>query len=173
MGTFLMDTQDGIYLDHKEKCNAVMPLPEIKIVQFNKNICVASIPWVKVNIWIPLNIVLLAQVVHVCANKQDCHWFRTLQWRHNGRHSISNHQPHDCLLNGLFRRRSKKTWKLRVTGLYAWNSLGNGEFPTQMASNAEDVSIWWRHHEIACRLFDAKPLSEAMLDHQEPIVVKF
>ena len=86
-----MDTQDEIYLDHKEKCNAVMPLPEIKIVQFNKNICVASIPWVKVNIWIPLNIVLLAQVVHVCANKQDRHWVRTLQWRHNGRHSISNH----------------------------------------------------------------------------------
>ena len=26
------------------------------------------------------------------------------------------------------------------------NSLGNGEFPAQMASNAESVSIWWRHH---------------------------
>ena len=24
-----------------------------------------------------------------------------------------------------------------------------GEFPAQMASNAENVSIWWRHHEIA------------------------
>ena len=48
----------------------------------------------------------------------------TLQWRHNGHDSISNHQPHDCLLNGLFRRRSKKTWKLRVTGLCAENSLG-------------------------------------------------
>ena len=23
---------------------------------------------------------------------------------------------------------------------------GTGEFPTQMASNAENVSIWWRHH---------------------------
>ena len=23
-----------------------------------------------------------------------------------------------------------------------------GEFPTQRASNAENVSIWWRHHEI-------------------------
>ena len=40
-----------------------------------------------------------------------------LQWRHNGRDSVSNHQPHDCLLNRLFRRRSKKTSKLRVTGL--------------------------------------------------------
>ena len=40
----------------------------------------------------------------------------TLQWRHNGRESVSNHQPHECLLNRLFRRRSKKTSKLRVTG---------------------------------------------------------
>ena len=41
----------------------------------------------------------------------------TLQWCHNGCDSISNHQPQDCLLNRLFRRRSKKTSKLRVTGL--------------------------------------------------------
>ena len=71
-----------------------------------------------------------------------------LQWRHNGRDSVSNHQPHDCLLNPLFRRRSKKTSKLRVTGLCARNSSVTGEFSAQMAStsNAENVSIWWRHH---------------------------
>ena len=23
---------------------------------------------------------------------------------------------------------------------------GTGEFPAKMASNAENVSIWWRHH---------------------------
>ena len=68
-----------------------------------------------------------------------------LQWRHNGRDSVSNHQPHDCLLNRLFRRRSKETSKLRVTGLYAGNSPVTREFPAQMASNAENVSIWWRH----------------------------
>ena len=73
----------------------------------------------------------------------------TLQWRHNGHHSVSNHQPHDCLLNLLFRRRSKKTSKLRVTGLCVGNSPGTGEFPAQMASNAENVSIWWRHHDLA------------------------
>ena len=32
----------------------------------------------------------------------------SLRWRQNGRHSVSNHQPHDCLFNRLFRRRSKK-----------------------------------------------------------------
>ena len=74
-------------------------------------------------------------------------YFITLQWRHNGRDSISNHQPHDCLLKRLFGRRSKKTSKLRATGLCAGNSPVTGEFPTQRASNAENVSIWWRHHD--------------------------
>ena len=41
----------------------------------------------------------------------------SLQWRHNERDGVSNNQPHDCLLNCLFRRRSKKTSKLCVTGL--------------------------------------------------------
>ena len=70
----------------------------------------------------------------------------SLQWRHNGRDCVSSHQPHHCLHSRLFRHRRKKTSKLRVTGLCAGNSLGTGEFPAQMASNAEKVSIWWRHH---------------------------
>ena len=70
----------------------------------------------------------------------------TLQWRHNGRSGVSNHQPHDCLLNRLFRHRSKKTSKIRVTGLCARNLPVIGKFPAQMASNAENVSISWRHH---------------------------
>ena len=72
-------------------------------------------------------------------------WYE-LRWRHNKRDSVSNHQPHDCLLNRLFRRRSKKSSKLRVTGLCVGNSPGTGEFPAQMASYAENLSIWWRHH---------------------------
>ena len=48
----------------------------------------------------------------------------SLHWRHNERDSVSNHQPHDCLLNRLFRRRSKKTSKLRVTGLCVGKSPG-------------------------------------------------
>ena len=46
----------------------------------------------------------------------------SLPWRYNDRDSVSNHLPQDCLLNRLFRRRSKKTSKLRVTGLCAGNS---------------------------------------------------
>ena len=45
------------------------------------------------------------------------------------------------------RRRSEKTPKLRVTGLYAVNSSVTGDFRAQGACNAENVSIWWRHHD--------------------------
>ena len=60
-----------------------------------------------------------------------------LQWRHNEHAGVSKHQPYDCLLNRLFTHRSKKTSKLRVTGLCVGNSPVTGEFPTQRASNAE------------------------------------
>ena len=71
---------------------------------------------------------------------------KSLQWRHNGCDNVWNHQPYYRSLNRLFRRRSKETSKLRVTGLCEGNSPGTGEFPAQMASYAENVSIWWRHH---------------------------
>ena len=80
------------------------------------------------------------------------HWnylYAPLQWRHNGLDGVSNHQPYHCLLNRLFGHRSKKTSKIRVTGLCAGKSPGTGEFPAQRASNAENVSIWWRHHDTS------------------------
>ena len=78
--------------------------------------------------------------------QQKLNILSSLQWCHNGGNGISDHQPHHCLLNRLFRRRSKKTSKLCVTGLCAGYSPVTGEFPAQMASNAENVSIWWCHH---------------------------
>ena len=39
------------------------------------------------------------------------------------------------------------TSKLRITDLCAGNSLVIDEFPAQKTSNAENVSIWCRHHE--------------------------
>ena len=64
----------------------------------------------------------------------------SLQWRHDERDGISNHQPHGRLfhrLHVLLRRRWKKTPKLRVTGLCEGNSTVTGEFPAEMASNAD------------------------------------
>ena len=84
-----------------------------------------------------------------CVEYTDSIWMninRSLQWRHNGCHGVSNHQPHHCLLNRLFMRRSKKISKPRVSGLCAGNSPVTGKLPAQMASYTKNVSIWWRHH---------------------------
>ena len=44
--------------------------------------------------------------------------------------------------------------KLCVTGLCAENSPVTVEFPAQMASDTENVSIWWRHHVKIVSKFD-------------------
>ena len=50
--------------------------------------------------------------------------FIALQWRHNERDGASNHQPHDCLLNRLFRHRSIKHQRSAslafVRGIHRW-----------------------------------------------------
>ena len=92
-------------------------------------------------------------------------WLYSLQWRHNERDGGSNHQPYDCLLNRLFRRRPTNTPKLRVTGLCEGNSPVTGEFPAQRASNAENVSIWWRHH-VQLHWFGRIPKGPELHDHR-------
>ena len=67
-----------------------------------------------------------------------------LQWLHYERDGVSNHQRVDCLFNCLFRRRSVKTSKLRVTSLWWGNSLVIGRWiPAQRTSNMDNVPIWW------------------------------
>ena len=73
-----------------------------------------------------------------------------LEWRHNEGDGVSNHRRLACLLNRLFRRRSKKASELRVTDLCEGNPPVTGGFPSQMASNAENVSIW-RHRHVVVR----------------------
>ena len=102
------------------------------------------------------NMNCIAYVVAVCwawyapnVYVTRCHkYLQSLLWRHNGNVGVSNHQPHDCLLNRSFRHRSKKTSKLHVTGLCVGNSPVTGEFPAQKASDVENFPIWWRHHHV-------------------------
>ena len=82
----------------------------------------------------------------VCVVCHSIFHHHALQWRHNEHDGVSTPRRLDCLLNGLFRCRLKKTSKPRVTGLCDGNSPVTGEFPVQRASDAENVSISWRHH---------------------------
>ena len=131
-------TNDGILLIGPLGTNFSGILIEIHIFLFRK---LSSEKWR--SFCLGLNVLSCGKSIASTSNHS-----MSLQWRHNGRDSVSNHQPHGCLLGRLFRRRSKKTSKLRATGLCAGNSPGTDKFPAQMASNAETVSIWRRRHVI-------------------------
>ena len=71
-----------------------------------------------------------------------------LHWRHNDHGGVSSHQPHSCLLDRLFRRRSKKTSRFHVTGLCAGNSPGPVNSPhkgpvTRKMVPFDDVIMSW------------------------------
>ena len=85
--------------------------------------------------------IIQVRVFLLVGRQHACTWNNKFQWRHNEHDGLSNHQRFHCLLNCRPRRRSKKTPKLRVTGLCVGNSPVTGEFPAQKASNAENVSI--------------------------------
>ena len=106
--------------------------------------------------------------------------FFSLQWRHNEPDGVSNHQSHDCLFNHLFRRRSKKTSKLRVTGLCEGNSPMTGEFPhkgpvTLKMFPFDDVFMWWfTLIPFASRfLLPALPLNYALSCSENGLVQQF
>ena len=72
----------------------------------------------------------------------------SLHWCHNDHDDVSNHLPHRCLLNHLFRHRSKKTSKLRITGLCVGNSPGPVNSPhkgpvTRKMFLFDDVIMFW------------------------------
>ena len=90
-----------------------------------------------------------------------CSIFFTLQWRHNERHGISYHGRLDWLLNHLLRCISKKTSKLWVIGLKLWAEFTcNRWIPHWKDRNAENISIWWRHHAIYISWLQLKTLSD-------------
>ena len=75
----------------------------------------------------------------------------SLQWRHNERGGVSNHRRRDCFPNHMFKRRSKKTPKLRVTGLCEGNPPVAGGFPHKGPVTRKmlpvDVIMWSKFHK--------------------------
>ena len=88
--------------------------------------------------------------VQVYIYKDTCvvYTMQSLRWRYNEHDGVSNHRRLDCLLWHLFGHSSKKTSKLRITGLCERNPPVTGGLPSQRAIDAENVSNWWRHHDV-------------------------
>ena len=67
----------------------------------------------------------------------------------------------------------QKISKLRDTSLCAGNSPVTGEFPVQMASNAENVSIWGRHHDNLCAQSSANVSKQIGFNHSIFVIDEF
>ena len=86
----------GVREEHRQARKIVLPVIAGRVICYSR-----------VYIWHIL-------CINFASRYKKCVKNITLQWRHTERDGDSNHH---CLLNRLFRRRSKKTSKLRVTGL--------------------------------------------------------
>ena len=139
-----------------------------------------SVWWIRkgmylVRIWEKIDRVIMAPYCfYLLSQKCVCWWPSTvmcwgicrhsdkqicvpLHWRHNGLNSISNHQPHHCLLNRLFRHRSKKISKLRISGFCAGNSPVNSphKWPvTREMSPFDDIIMLYTYGTSTSRALD-------------------
>ena len=91
-----------------------------------------------------LSVICLFYMICDCnTHSQPC----TLQWRHNDHDGISNHQPRRLFTQPSIQTQIKENIKAPCHWPLCGEFTGTGEFPTQRVSYAENVSIWWRHHE--------------------------
>ena len=72
-----------------------------------------------------------------------------LLWRHNGGYGVSNHQPHDSLLNRLFKCRSKKTSKHRVTGLFGGEFTGHRPVTRETFPFDDVIICLWQRRDAS------------------------
>ena len=85
----------------------------------------------------------------VLQQNPPCYTRMTLQWRHNERDGVSNHQPHDCSLKRVFRGRSKKTSSFAslvfVRGIHRWSVNSPHKRPvTRKMLSFDDVIMSWQ-----------------------------
>ena len=145
-----------------------------------RHLCIETVPWALCDWTYALTwqqwsrYSLLLYLIYICIYMYMADCFSTvtfkhtyvwsfhmlLPWRHNERDGVSNHRRLHCLLNCWFRRRSKNTWKLRVTGLCAVNSPVTDAFRSvfpfddvimqytfpSMAASVENVRVIWKIH---------------------------
>ena len=147
-GTYISDSSIEIYTFSFNIKHSKMPSAKYPLFCFGSHLLIDLVqPIILLSYYCMTLAKLISRIILVSANFESFVCIsKQLQWRHYERNGVSNHRRLDCLLSRLFRHRSKKTSKLRVPGLSEGKSPVAGKFPTQRTSNAEIVSIWWRHH---------------------------
>ena len=121
------------------------------------------------------------ELLQFCTKPSIYHYYlimtfrKSLQWCHNECNGLSNYRHLDCLLNRLFRCRSEKTSKLRITGLCEGNPPVTGRFPSQRVSTKKNFSIGWGEMEELVELGNwySEPHSWALLTPKFHSLYKF
>ena len=76
-------------------------------------------------------------------------FMKTSQWRHNERDRVASQITsltivYSTVYSGVDQRKHQRSALLAFVRRI--HPSVTGEFPAQKASNAENISIWWRHH---------------------------
>ena len=72
--------------------------------------------------------------------------YLSLKWRNNERHCHSNHRRRDFCSTICSRAHQRKHWNPALLAFVRGNPPVNSGFPTQRASNAENVYMLWHLH---------------------------
>ena len=103
------------------------------------------------------------------------HNHQSWQWRHNDHDGDSNHQPHGCLLNRLFRRRSKITSNSALLA-FVWGNHRDRWIPRtngQLRGKCFHLmtSSWIRKFSLPCWLASSCiPEKRSALPHLKPAI---
>ena len=83
-------------------------------------------------------------------------FIKSLQWCHNGRDGISNHQPYHCLLNRLLdQRKHQSSASLAfVRGIHRWPVNSPHKWPvTRKMLPYDDINMWSRDRYLQTTVF--------------------
>ena len=143
-GTNFSEIYSKFHTLHSRKCIWKCRLPKWRPLCLVEDELKYSPPTGVVGLWVDkMKPGLLCRYLHLYLRERELlHIFQS-QLR------LCTSCTHDDVIhrfNRLFRARSKKTSKLRVTGLCGGIHRWPREFPAQRASNEENVSFWLRYH---------------------------
>ena len=124
----------------------------------------------KVRIIISIRISLLMEIYEYTSTPPFC----SLQWRYNEHDGVSNHQRLYCLLNRLFRHRSKKILKLRVTDICEGNSPHKRPVTRKLFPFDDVIMLMWfyfiqfaRNDEIKITIYHIIRLTMTPFQYQD------
>ena len=107
------------------------------------------------------------------AIRTSWHGEKSLRWRHNGRDSVSNHQPHDCLLNADQRKHQSSASLAFVRRIHRRPVNSPHKWPVTRKMFSFDDVIMVPHYKPFARGFIRLPMKLFGSPHIGPVIQSF